>query len=271
MRMVNRAGRSEGSGRSGRRGFATCAAAFMLLATSGLGGCTSYVTPGGPASFSEMGVALTPQTADAVIAERLDRKPSARFPTNVVVVRVQQSGYRSYSDEGVGNGAFSVVTNRDVETEAHFARLGRMPGVSGVAPLSRLMVPDKLSNERDLRAAAAQLHADVVVLYTFDTRFGSETVVPAMGVITLGLFPSEQARVTTTASAVVLDTRTGYVYGLAEATAKEEQGASAWTTRSAIEQSRRRAELAAFEQMLASLERTWGEVVSRHAQTAQSK
>ena len=89
-----------------------------------------------------------------------------------------------------------------------------------------------------------------------------------LSVISLGLSPNQQARVVTTASAVLMDTRNGYVYGLAEASDSYNRLASAWTSEDAIDAARITTESAAFEKLVGELEKTWEDVVARYARPA---
>jgi hypothetical protein len=59
-----------------------------------------------------------------------------------------------------------------------------------------------------------------------------------------------------------MDTRNGYVYGVAEATDRQKQLASAWTSEAAVDQTRRRVESAAFTKLAANLEGMWSGVVN---------
>ncbi|MEM1424309.1 MAG: hypothetical protein AAGH64_09930 [Planctomycetota bacterium] len=231
-----------------------------------MNGChASYVTPGGPADLrAAIGMRSEGVTVEHAIAKQLDREPAAQFPATLALLRLQDRSYGSYTARGWDHTDYSVVTVRDVEDEADLERLGAMPGVRAVAPLNRMVIGN-LSSEQDLRAAAARVHADALVLYTFDTRFDVDTTIPALGVLTLGLFPNDIAKVTSTASAAVIDTRTGYVYALAESTHDTSQIANAWTNRDAVDQSRRRAERGAFAGLVGELERAWGGVVRAHA------
>ena len=83
----------------------------MLL---GLNGCASYTTPGA-------GVQLT-QLADADINELMAKQPAAKFPARIAFTRLQASGYSAYGTESYGNGAFSVVTAREMESETDFMK-----------------------------------------------------------------------------------------------------------------------------------------------------
>ena len=237
-----------------------------VIAVVAVTGCANYATPGKAASFRAMGITEqdVEDLTDTSIAQRLDRKPTAGFPVALAVVRVQESGYRAYHTPSYGSGNFSVVSVRDVESDEAFDRIGRLPMVRGVAALNRLVLPEHYDSERDLRGGAAAVQADMLFIYTFDTVFGVEDKIKPLSVITLGLFPQDEARVTSTALGVLVDTRTGYVYGLAEGTAHEQQLANAWTSATAVDQTRRRAERLAFEEMVQSFETTWHAVVREY-------
>lgn len=231
---------------------------FASVALLGGTGCSSYSTPGGPAEISQL--------ADPTVAEALNAEPTAQFPARVAIVRVQESGYESHRDAGYGEGMYSVVFNSDVEREEHWERMADWPALAGVARLSSLMLPNHFEDERPLRVAAARLRADMLVLYTLDTRFEIEGTAEPVAALTLGLLPNKRAHVTTRASAIIVDTQTDYVYGIADADARTEQIANAWTSKEAVDQSRRRTEAEAFESLIDELEQTWQAVVAEHTQ-----
>ena len=225
-----------------------------------VGGCSVvYRTPGGGANLKLF--------ADRDIREILERQPSAPRPVHLAIARVQAPHYRSYTSRSHGQGRYSVVTVRDVEKDEDFERLANLPEVAQVVPLNRLLLSDQLESDRELRQAAAALHADMILIYTFDTDFSSDDFLRPLTVITLGLSPNKWVRVSTTASAVLLDVRTGYVYGACESTARRKQLASAWTTRAAVDHSRRRTEREAFEQLLAGFEELWRNLPKDDAST----
>ena len=229
-----------------------------------LGGCAQYAAPGRAADFRALGITELSQDelTEPAIARRLAVRPAADFPATIAVVRVQDRGYRSYSTRSYGTGEFTIVTERDIEPEDSFDRIAAMTQVQGVAPLNRLILSEHFKSTEDLRWAAAQLQADMLLLYTLDTSFDLEHTIAPLAVFTLGLFPEEQARVSSTASAALLDTRTGYVYGLAESTSHTSQLANSWTSSAAVDQSRRRAERRAFEDLLGEIEGMWAGVAN---------
>lgn len=229
---------------------AACCAALLA-------GCSTYQTPGAGAALG----AIT----ETDIAEAFQREPAVRFPANMAIARIAGSGYASRSNSGYGGGAFSIITTRDIETEDSLARLARLPRVAAVAPVSRLLIPARLESTRDLRTAAAQLRADVLLIYTIDTRFRTETTeLGPLQTVALGFLPSKKAVVTTTCAFMIVDVRTGFVYGTGESTASEDQRSNVWGSANAIEAARLRAEQRAFEQGLGEIETLWAAVVARH-------
>lgn len=230
-------------------------------------GCAHYTTPGGPADFRALGITQSDADAgtDAGIAVKLAKKPLASFPATVATVRVQARGYRSYSLDGWGEGDFTVITVRDIEKAEQLEKLEKLPMIRAIVPINRMVVTGRIRNERDLRDAAANLQADLLAVYTLDTRFDTTTTIPYLGVITLGLFPNEQASVTATASAVLLDTRNGYVYGAYEATVKKDRLTNAWSSADAIDAARRDAESSAFDELVDQFAEGWKQIVATYA------
>ncbi|MFN0132792.1 MAG: hypothetical protein ACKVW3_09745 [Phycisphaerales bacterium] len=236
------------------------------------GGCASYVTPGRPADFRALGI--TPEgvrvATDPSIEAKLARRPTAAFPTAVAAVRVQGQGYRSHRQDGFGEGRFTVLTARDAESDKTMKKLASLPMQRGLAPVNRLIVPAAIQSERDLREVAATLQADILLLYTFDTRFETETAVPIIGPITLGLFPTKVSKCRSTASAAFLDTRTGYIYGLAEATESRSRLSNSWNTTDALDNAREDSERAAFDKLADELIATWNGIVETYGPGGES-
>jgi hypothetical protein len=255
----------------------TIALAVAALAPCLLVGCASYYNaPGAAADMSVFGVSGAAQAAltDSTVASAMQRRPAASLPTVLAVARVQGSGYTSHGACGYGNGRYSVVTSLDAERPEDIDRLRKLAMVRDVVFMNRLVLPRDLNSDIDLRAAAGALHADMLLVYTFDTTFRTEDFASPLTVVTLGLFPGKSAKVHTTASAAILDTRTGYIYATATGASKQSQLANAWTSDEAADDARLRAEQEALGEVLTSLEQTWPRLVmdspnwSRAAPTA---
>jgi len=232
----------------------------LLLAAALLApGCgAQYVTPGAGVNLAAI--------SDSDIRARFGTYPASPFPARLAIARVQQAGYYSHGNTSYGRGAFSVVTTRDIERDEHFETLAALPQVVGLGRISRLLLSEDLQSVKDLRLAAATLHADLLLVYTLDTSFRirGQSLGP-LTVVTLGFLPSKKATVTATASAVLFDVRTGHVYGLAEASHAASHLASTWTKEQAIDKARLDAETEAFAKLIDEFRGTWNGVLKEYA------
>ncbi|HSZ57354.1 MAG TPA: hypothetical protein VK797_16945 [Tepidisphaeraceae bacterium] len=243
--------------------------AIIVCLCVAVGGCSaSYATPGRGANMSMFAGSQLQRDAqtDGSVVDVINKRPLANLPTPIAVVRVQAPGYHSATSDGWGTGAYCVVTSRDIDQmDDVLGALLKLPMIEGLAPLNRLLLPAEFHSDLELRQAAAALHADMLLIYTLDTTFEVEDVVAPLTVVTLGLSPNQVAHVSCTASAVIMDTRNGYVYGIAEATDRQQQLASAWTSQAAVDQTRRRVESTAFKRLGDNLQITWAGVVNNHS------
>jgi hypothetical protein len=237
-------------------GICAMGAAFMYAA-----GCeSSYATPGRGADIA----ALSDQ-ADGSIEAALDKKPLAQFPAAIAVARVESPGYRTDTAEGWGYGRYSIVTTRDIEDPGVLEAMGELPQVRGIAPINRMLLPANLQSNFELRRAAAELHADMLLIYSIDTTFDEKDLAGPLTLVTLGLAPDQKISVTSTASAALLDTRNGYVYGICEATDKSDGLTIGWQTDAAVDESRRNTEASAFKKMSGQVEQMWMKVLKERA------
>ena len=236
-------------------------ATFTLLT-----GCAAYHTPGRGANLAAIGVSPEAQKAGASadINASFDKRPLANFPAGVAVVRIQAPGYSSPTAQGFGSGAYSIVLTRDIESDTDMQRLAKLPMIRGIAPIGRLLMPSNLTSDKELRQAAAQLQADLLLVYTLDTTFHDRDLASPLSLVTLGLSPTQSTTVVTTASAVLMDTRNGYIYGVSEASARKNGLATAWNTESAIDGDRKRTETEAFQKLVGEVETMWKGVIQEH-------
>jgi hypothetical protein len=199
--------------------------------------------------------------------ESFAAKPAAAFPAGIATVRVQAPHYQNYytlREGGVyGQGRYSVITVKEVEEDADIDRIARLPQVGGLITISTLLLPGKLESDRELREAAARLKADMVLLYTFDTSFHDNDASVALNVVTLGLSPTRRVFVQVAASALLIDTRTGFIYAALEANEKRKVATNAWESRETADRARRDAEKAAFKELVSEFEKNWPQVIDR--------
>lgn len=236
--------------------------ATILIALVGMGlvnGCTTYIPPSGRADLSAI--------SSSTMKESFAARPAAVFPAGIAAVRVQAPRYRNYHVEregGVyGEGRYSIITVKEVEEDSDLERLSRLPEVAGFITISRLLIPPTLKSDEELREAAGRLRADMLLLYTFDTSFHDNDASVALNVITLGLSPTRKVFVRVAASALLIDTRTGFIHAAMEANEKREVRTNAWESRETADRARRDAERAAFKRLVGEFETHWPKIVER--------
>lgn len=225
-------------------------------------GCASYVTPGGPARLDQID---RPDIA-AIAA----RRPTAKFPARLAIVRIQSPDYRSYSTDGDAPGSYSrapfkVILTQELLIDRQMEALLSWPSVAGAAPVSRLMIPPRLDSIDDLRLAGAKIQADILLVYTVDTSFRIQGKgYGPLTAISLGMIPDRDAYITATASAILIDVRSGFVYGVAEATAKTSGLTSVWKARDTVDRKRIEAEEESFGRLMDQLTKTWSGIVKQY-------
>ena len=244
---------------------ALCLLTALLFTT----GCSSYaVAPNGAdmTLFGMTGEKTLPEQVDWEVVDALALRPLARFPSAIAAARVQNAAASSRS-HGVsyGRGAYSVITTRDPGEEEGLTRIAGLDGVAGVAPMNRLVLSSNLRTDRELRAAAARLHADLLLIYTFDTAVYVGDSPSPLDVVTLGFLPGKEARVVTTASAVLMGTHNGYLYATAEATAETSHRANTWTHSERVDEARWKTEREAFDDLVESFAVVWPEVMKHYS------
>lgn len=225
-----------------------------------LAGCASYIPPGAKADLQVF--------APPSIQEGFSLKPTNPFPASIAVVRVQSPTYSNYNlqQQGgrYGTGSYSVITAKEIDEEAQFERVRKLPQVAGLVSINRMLLPERLDNDQEIRIAASRLQADLVFIYTFDTSFFDTDVSKPLTVITLGLSPTRKISAVTTASALLIDTRTGYVYSAYEVTEKAQTHSTSWGSRDSADETRRKTEKEAFGKLMDDFIATWPKVLERH-------
>lgn len=225
-----------------------------------LAGCSTYIPPGARADLQ----VFAPTNIQAGFAA----KPSNPFPAAIAVVRVQAPEYGNYyiNRHGgrYGAGRYSIITAREVEDQAQFDRILALPRVAGLVPLNRLLLNGHLEDDRQVREAAARLQAGLVFLYTFETQFYDIDAAKPLSVITLGLSPTRRITATTTASGLLLDTRTGYIYSAYEVTETEATLSSSWSSGDTADECRRTTERRAFVKLVDEFVASWPTLLQRH-------
>lgn len=251
-----------------------CIAALLILS-----GCTTHVVRPSGADMSTFGYKVNKSAdetrqwqTDHEIAQTLELAPLARFPAAIAVVRVQSAANQSRSN-GVsyGSGAYRVVPTPTVETEDHLKTMRSLPSVQGIVRLNRLVLGKNTRTDKDLRAAAARLHADLTLVYTINTEWTVDNDAEPLDAITIGFSKYKNITVTSTATALLLGTHNGYVYATAEVMADQSYKDNAWRNAEQIEEARETLEQEAFDELVADFSASWPQVLKVYATQAQAR
>lgn len=237
---------------------------IAVLVTASLSGCNDGYTNTNGADLRAFGAQPLTLDPDSPPFNQSAR-PLARFPSVIAVVRVQGQNYRHPGVRSYASGGYTIVATRDVETDDQFKSLASHPMIRALVPLNHLALPSSISGSRDLCDAARRVGADLLLIYTLDTSSVVVHHVPELSVVTLGLMPEGQSQVRCTASAVLLDARSGFTYALSEGSGEQNRLTSAWGSDSATGKAAEAAEQRAFHQLLQNLATRWDEVVNEYA------
>jgi len=128
-----------------------------------------------------------------------------------------------------------------------------------------VLLPKNLQSTKDIRLAAASLKTDVVMLYSIDTKFHIEgQPLGPLSLISLGFIPNQNAHVTSTTAGALIDVRTGYIYGVAEATDRQEQLGTIWSTLGGIDGVRLETEAGSFQKFMQEAEKLFANTSSQY-------
>jgi hypothetical protein len=232
------------------------AVAFVALLMSG---CATYIPPGAKADLQ----VFAPPDIQAGFAA----KPTNPFPASIAVIRVQAPAYTNYylqqSGGSYGSGRYSVILAKEAGEDSQLERVTKLPQIAGLVTINRMLLPEHLEGDREIRGAASRLQADLVFLYNFDTSFFDTDVSKPLSVITLGLSPTRKISAVTTCSALLMDTRTGYIYSAYEVTERAETFSTSWGSRDTADAARRKNEQVAFKKLVDEFTSSWLRVLAR--------
>ena len=225
-----------------------------------MSGCATYIPPGAKADLQ----AFAPPDIQAGFAA----KPTNPFPASIAVLRVQAPTYTNYYLQqrggSYGSGRYSVILAKEAGEDLQLERVSKLPQVAGLVTINRMLLPERLEGDKEIRGAASRLQADLVFLYTFDTSFFDTDQAKPLSVITLGLSPTRKISAVTTCSALLMDTRTGYIYSAYEVTERAETFSTSWGSRDTADEARRNNERDAFKKLIDEFATTWPRVLERH-------
>ena len=225
-----------------------------------MSGCAIYIPPGAKADLQ----AFAPPDIQVGFAA----KPTNPFPASIAVVRVQAPTYTNHHLQqrggSYGSGRYSVILTKEAGEESQLERLNKLPQTAGLVTINRMLLSERLEGDKEIRGAASRLQADLLFLYTFDTSFFDTDKAKPLSVITLGLSPTRKISAATTCSALLMDTRTGYIYSAYEVTERAETFSTSWGSRDTADEARRNNEREAFKKLIDEFAASWPKLLDRH-------
>ena len=171
-----------------------------------MSGCATYIPPGAKADLQAF--------ARPDIQAGFGAKPTNPFPASIAVVRVQAPAYTNHylQQRGgtYGSGRYTVILAKEADEDSQLERVSKLQQVAGLVTINRMLLPERLDGDKEIRGAASRLQADLLFLYTFDTAFFDTDMAKPLSVVTLGLSPTRKDL----CSYHVLCAPDGYAHGL---------------------------------------------------------
>ena len=232
---------------------------LALAAGLVLAGCSSYRAPAPAVDI--------PSIAEGDINNLLKIEPATQFPAKLAVAHIQAADRAAApSNSGYGSGRYSVVPPSGGGEDAELARLAALPQIAAVQGFNRMLLPPTLNSIRDLRVIAAKLQADLLLIYTTDigVRSNSESGGP-LATATFGLLKDKTTEMTATTSGILVDVRTGFMYGLIDSKGDAAQTRTVFhvSNRKESQALQARSEQKSLGQFVGEFERLWGGVLRR--------
>lgn len=198
--------------------------------------------------------------SDSDVADDFSRKPAATFPAHLMVARIAGATEDTYGCHryygGYGRSALSLDfsdTPKHVElTEV----LAKQSGVSGVCSINPLLLMGTPSGDdallKSIRRAGARVHADIVLVYQLNSARESDSSAPILSLLTLGLAPNYRVESEASVSAILVDVRNGYVYGVWSGADRRNERATGWFAETTAKDSRRASEAAVMDKFISA-------------------
>jgi len=209
-----------------------------------------------PVDFGELGMIET-QTGSGSLFHppaHQSARPAARPPTSIAMARVQTgSGWPSYTRR-----TGDYVEESDAQpTDEQLRMIDDLPLVDDAFIVSPRASYSGEPLTDSLRRAANQAGADLLMIYTFETRTDGSEGLPPFDLLTLGMLPDKVVTAETRCHAVLIDSQSGYIYAHARSDDESWQLANHWTDDDAARSALRRAEQRAFDSMLNEFSAMW--------------
>ncbi|WP_200761260.1 hypothetical protein [Poriferisphaera corsica] len=166
---------------------------------------------------------------------------------------------------------YEIATPSMVLMDAIESQTEALPLTSNVGNLNSMLVKKHVKDIQEIREAAAKMNANILVLYTVQSRADERTYeIGPLNLIALGFLPNHHTKGQAIISMLMLDVDSGYVYGSAATTSTTKQLTNYWLISDALDSCAAEAELRAEEKMLAKFQELWTGVCNEYVNVTQS-
>lgn len=153
-----------------------------------------------------------------------------------------------------------MISDTDLEQSKHAEAAAALPGIAGIVSLNRVALVSEVKSYAELDREARKVGADLVAVYRFDASDRTNDLFVPLSIATLGLAPTNSYTVVGTATLMVRDARTGYIYGVMEESATNKGVTAGMDLYNATERSKTKAKAAAFDKLTEKLPQFWSRV-----------
>lgn len=227
-------------------------AALLSIIVASTSGCMPM-----PRYTTDISEARTIQPMDQVPAPKAWRgtlRPIASFPAVIAVLELTSP--KQWNEE-------RAMGIRTEEESADLRCLDSLPRVQQLSMINPMHI--QWGHPQSYYSAARSMNADILILYQVRSgRVYHGVTIPLLGVLTLGLFPNEYRQAFATASALILDARTGYLYGTIEMSSSAWRLANGWTGDDQDDSIALRARQHAIADFGKALPQAWERILKKH-------
>ena len=233
--------------------------ALPLLAVLVLvaGGCVG-LQPKVGADLSIMG--LDPEVAASIHSDNRAQKgiePKAKFPLRLAVVELERGG--RCRD---GEASVRVV---DPESPEKLRELANLRAVAGMRIIDRRMVSGRQRHSAGVRRAAELAGAEMILIYTIHITDEDTDHLPPLTLFTLGLAPTTTTKGNAVVDALLMDTESGYIYGIGRTEASNTRLSNMWRSGRARDRAIARARQRAVAHLVDHMVDAWEAVIEEYA------
>lgn len=225
----------------------------VTLGAGVLASCTDGYTT--PSSYQTSAPTRSKTQSNSLVSNSKHVKPTVKFPTRLAVVKVK---------DGYG-GKLTVAPNQHVERPEYAQTISELEGLKGMVNLNNTTVGNGSVSYTSLRRSARNLGADMLGIYKFNTSTQDTEGPAVIQFASLGFAPVNSQKSVSAVSLILMDAKTGYVYGVLEESDKSSRLSSSWTTYNARSVNELKSKQKAMDKLMKKVPTFWNRIVTKHS------